>query len=149
MRGHKKLQNAIMYPHIALPKFLVCFYTQKSIYRYLPVYVYIHTTTFAGIKSKNSVCQIYKEYTDYTQQEFCGRSCCTCWDKSHRSHRTWLLNKFTLFLAVLSWENGSKKMQTKCLVGQIYSRSVPFPPIAITSALTFRIIQPNDNGRSM
>ena len=62
--------------------------------------------------------------------------------------RMWLLNKFILFLAVLSWKTGLKKMRTKCLVGHIYSRPVPFPLMAISSALTFRIIQPNDNGTS-
>ena len=54
--------------------------------------------------------------------------------------RTWLLNKFISFLAVLSWKTGLKKN----VVGHIYSRPVPFP--LISSALTFRIIQPNDNG---
>ena len=62
--------------------------------------------------------------------------------------RMWLLNKFISFLAVLSWKIGLKKMRTKCLVGHIYSRPVPFPLMAISSALTFRIIQPNDNGTS-
>ena len=56
----------------------------------------------------------------------------------------WLLNKFISFLAVLTWKTGLKKMRTKCLVGHIYSRSVPFPLMAISSALTFRIIQPNE-----
>ena len=60
--------------------------------------------------------------------------------------RMLLLNKFISFLAVLTWKTGLKKMQTKCLVGHIYSRPVPFPLMAISSALTFRIIQPNDNG---
>ena len=50
------------------------------------------------------------------------------------------------FLAVLTWKTGLKKMWTKCLVGHIYSRPVPFPLMAISSALTFRIIQLNDNG---
>ena len=58
----------------------------------------------------------------------------------------WLLNKFISFLAVLTWKTGLKKMCTKCLVGHIYSRPVLFPLMAISSALTFRIIQPNDNG---
>ena len=62
--------------------------------------------------------------------------------------RMWLLNKFISFLAVLSWKTGLKKMKTKCLVGHIYSRPVAFPLMAISSALTFRIIQPNDNGTS-
>ena len=62
--------------------------------------------------------------------------------------RMWLLNKSISFLAVLSWKTGLKKMRTKCLVGHIYSRPVPFPLMAISSALTFRIIQPNDNGTS-
>ena len=57
--------------------------------------------------------------------------------------RTWLLNKFISFLAVLSWKTGLKKCRQKCLVGHIYSRRVPFPLMAISSALTFRIIQPN------
>ena len=59
--------------------------------------------------------------------------------------RMWLLNKIISFLAVLSWKTGLKKMRTKCLVWHIYSRPVPFPLMAISSALTFRIIQPNDN----
>ena len=54
-----------------------------------------------------------------------------------------LLNKFISFLAVLSWKTG-----TKCLVGHIYSRQVSFPLMAISLALTFCIIQPNDNGTS-
>ena len=62
--------------------------------------------------------------------------------------RMWLLNKFISFLAVLSWKTGLKKMRTKCLVGHIYSRPVPFPLMATSSALTFHIIQPNDNGMS-
>ena len=60
--------------------------------------------------------------------------------------RMWLLNKFISFLAVLSWKTWLKKTRTKCLVGHIYSRPVPFPLMAKSSALTFRIIQPNDNG---
>ena len=54
--------------------------------------------------------------------------------------RMWLLNKFISFLAVLSWKTGLKKMRTKFLVGHIYSRPEPFPVMAISSALTFRII---------
>ena len=34
--------------------------------------------------------------------EFRRRRRCTCWGKSHR---TWLLNKFISFLAVLSWKS--------------------------------------------
>ena len=47
--------------------------------------------------------------------------------------RMWLLNKFISFLAVLSWKTGLKKMRTKCLVGHIYSRPVPFPLMVISS----------------
>ena len=54
--------------------------------------------------------------------------------------RMWLLNKFISFLAVLTWKTGLKKMKTKCLVGHIYSGPVPFSLMAISSALTFRII---------
>ena len=60
--------------------------------------------------------------------------------------RMWLLNKFISFLAVLTWKTWLKKSVDKVLMGHIYSWPVPFPLMAISSALTFRIIQPNDNG---
>ena len=43
-------------------------------------------------------------------------------------------------------ENWVEKNVDKVPNGDIYSRPVPFPLMAISSALTFRIIQPNDNG---
>ena len=64
--------------------------------------------------------------------------------------KMWLLNKFISFLAVLSWKTGLKKNEDKVPSGahKLYSRPVPFPLMAISSALTFRIIQPNYNGTS-
>ena len=63
--------------------------------------------------------------------------------------RMWLLNKFISLLAVLSWKTGLKQNVDKVPSGaHIYSMPVPFPLMVISSALTFRIIQPNDNGTS-
>ena len=62
--------------------------------------------------------------------------------------RMWLLNKFISFLAVLSWKTGLKNRKTKCLVGTYIPGQCHFPLMAISSALTFRITQPNDNGTS-
>ena len=44
-------------------------------------------------------------------QEFRGRRHRTCWGKiTGATIRTWLLDKFVSFLAVLSWKTGLKKM---------------------------------------
>ena len=55
--------------------------------------------------------QVVNDYVVYMYiKEFRGRRHRTCWGKiTGATIRTWLLNKFISFLAVLSWKTGLKK----------------------------------------